>query len=101
MASAQSVYNARQKGIGETVNFQLKIELRWHIPREYFEFGLTPNLQRGNLCEILPSLDSNSLLGSELSDWKSKIFPKYLKWPPSGTAGIIPFPLKSMFGKIC
>src|SRR6266516_4614249 len=52
-------------------------------------------------ARIFSSLDSNSFFGSELSALKSKILPKYLKWPPKGTAGIKPFPCRPMLGKTC
>src|SRR6266516_3252361 len=55
--------------------------------------------------EIFPSMFSNlvsiSSFGTELSDLKSNTLPKYLKWPPKGTAGIIPLFFKFILGKIC
>src|SRR6266516_3774348 len=53
------------------------------------------------VAKIFISFDSNSFFGSKFREGKSKILPKYLKWPLKGTAGIIPLSLKLIFGKIC
>src|SRR6266516_5590630 len=55
--------------------------------------------------EIFPSMFFNlvsiSSFGAEFRDLKSNTLPKYLKWPPIGTAGIIPLFCKFILGKIC
>ena len=53
------------------------------------------------LTSIFSNLVSKSFMGTEFRAWKSKILPKYLKWPPRGTAGTIPLSLRFILGKIC
>src|SRR6267154_375958 len=54
-----------------------------------------------SLSRMLTSLSSKFFLGTESKDSKSKILPKYLKWPPSGTAGMGPLFVRMTLGKIC
>src|SRR6267154_3716764 len=58
-------------------------------------------LREESFIRIFSSFASKSFLGTEFKDSKSKILPRYLKWPPRETAGIIPLFLKLIFGKIC
>src|SRR6267154_3989088 len=58
-------------------------------------------LREESFSRIFSSFASNSFLGTEFKDLKSKILPRYLKWPPKGTAGIIPLFLKFTLGMIC
>src|SRR6267154_364774 len=58
-------------------------------------------LREESFSRIFLSFTSNSFFGTEFKDLKSKILPRYLKWPPKETAGIIPLLLKFTLGKIC
>src|SRR6267154_6806068 len=58
-------------------------------------------LREESFSRIFSSFTSNSFLETEFKDLKSKILARYFKWPPKGTAGIIPLFLKFTLGKIC
>src|SRR6267154_2455615 len=90
-----------KKASVKSYNFSSKLNWDGTYSENIFSFVWLLTPREEIFTKILFNLVSKSTLGTELSAWKSKILPKYLKWPPNGTAGIIPLSLKLILGKIC